>query len=448
MELSPKHISLINAELIWLEEVIVTRLQLYFKQPCSYTSIYDIPPPALEAQDSLYGQIVNHYQFSTDERLILALTLVPHLAPQILDPLLIPNTTHNRPYAEFGGIPGKGFYGFLPTIQTVLFLLAGNDLGKKLEVQQYFYKSHPFIKFKILDLGPVEKGEPNWSAKLSFSEEYHSYFITGESYEPDYNSDFPAKKIESPLSWTDLVLSSTIKKEIEKIGDWIDNQEKILRQWGFEKHLKPGYRALFYGPPGTGKSLSAVLLGKRTNMDVYRIDLSQVVSKYIGETEKNLGRVFDNAINKNWILFFDEADALFGKRTAAKDSKDRYANQETAYLLQKIEDFAGIVVLASNLKMNIDQAFSRRFQSIIYFPVPDAKQRLILWKNIFAAHPILDETVKLEALSIRYEITGGSMINVLRNCTLLAINKKNHKVSHSDVEKGIISEIAKEGKVV
>ncbi len=117
-----------------------------------------------------------------------------------------------------------------------------------------------------------------------------------------------------------------------------------------------------------GKSLTASLLGKSANMDVYRIDLSKVVSKYIGETEKNLSNIFDMAENKDWILFFDEADALFGKRTSASDSKDRYANQEVADLLQRIEDFPGIVILATNLKSNLDEAFARRFQSMIYFP--------------------------------------------------------------------------------
>src|SRR5690606_11585436 len=129
--------------------------------------------------------------------------------------------------------------------------------------------------------------------------------------------------------------------------------------WDMRQLIKPGYRTLFYGPPGTGKTLTAMLLGKEFQRNVFRIDLSQVVSKYIGETEKNLEKIFQRAANKEWILFFDEADALFGKRTSVKDAHDRYANQEVSYLLQRVEDFPGLVILASNYKNNIDKAFVR-----------------------------------------------------------------------------------------
>ena len=134
---------------------------------------------------------------------------------------------------------------------------------------------------------------------------------------------------------------------------------------------------LFHGPPGTGKTLTAGLLGKIAQKDVYRIDLSMVISKYIGETEKNLARLFDKAERKDWILFFDEADSLFGKRGQVKDAHDKYANQEVSYLLQRVEAYNGLVILASNFKNNIDEAFLRRFQSIIYFPLP-AKEELEL----------------------------------------------------------------------
>jgi len=130
-------------------------------------------------------------------------------------------------------------------------------------------------------------------------------------------------------------------EEVEEIKAWIEHRQTLMRDWGLEKQIKPGFRSLFYGPPGTGKTFTASLLGKSTGLDVYRIDLSLVVSKYIGETEKNLSTVFDQAERNDWILFFDEADALFGKRTQVSSSHDRYANQEVAYLLQRVEDFCG-----------------------------------------------------------------------------------------------------------
>ena len=175
-----------------------------------------------------------------------------------------------------------------------------------------------------------------------------------------------------------MILDYQVEAELEEINTWISSGKTIMEDWGLSRFLKAGYRSLFYGPPGTGKTLAATLLGKKNRMDVYRIDLSMIVSKYIGETEKNLARVFDLAENRNWILFFDEADALFGKRTSTNTSNDRHANQEVAYLLQRIEDFPGIIILATNLRSNIDEAFSRRFQSVVYFPMPTPELRLSL----------------------------------------------------------------------
>jgi len=143
----------------------------------------------------------------------------------------------------------------------------------------------------------------------------------------------------------------------------------LINRESTEKKLKPGYRTLFYGPQGSGKKLTAVLIGKEFDKPVYKIDLSNLVSKYIGETEKNLRIIFDSAEGKEWILFFDEADALFGERTGVKDAHDRYSNQEVSYLLQRIEDYNGLVILATNMKNNIDEAFIRRFNLIIRFPL-------------------------------------------------------------------------------
>ena len=228
---------------------------------------------------------------------------------------------------------------------------------------------------------------------------------------------------------------------------WIKNYSTILTDWGLDKLLKPGYRSLFYGPPGTGKTMTAGLLGKTTGLDVFRVDLSKIVSKYIGETEKNLANIFDQAENKNWILFFDEADAIFGKRTSTSDSKDRYANQEIAYLLQRIEDFPGVLILATNLKSNMDEAFARRFQSMIYFPTPSAQLRMKLWEKALQSFEI-DEKVDLWQISKKYEITGGSIINVLRHCALNAVVRDSKTIFSSDIVEGLKKEFRKEGKTV
>ena len=183
--------------------------------------------------------------------------------------------------------------------------------------------------------------------------------------------------------WGDLILDKKVLSNLDDIKAWLLHSEKILDKWKLRRHLKSGLRVLFYGAPGTGKTMAATLLGKETKRPVFRVDLSLVVSKYIGETEKNLGQLFDEAEDKDWILFFDEADALFGKRTQTRGANDRYANQEVAYLLQRIEDFAGLVILATNIQTNIDEAFARRFQHMIHFPKPNKTQRKRLWERLF-----------------------------------------------------------------
>ena len=170
-----------------------------------------------------------------------------------------------------------------------------------------------------------------------------------------------------------------------------------------------------------------------------------IVSKYIGETEKNLAGVFDMAENKNWILFFDEADALFGKRTQTKDSHDRYANQEISFLLQRIEDFPGVAILASNLKSNLDDAFSRRFQSFVYFPMPEPPDRLRLWEQAFEGLPV-DSKVDFEKLANDHELAGGAIINVLRYAAVWLKHRNLKTITHRMILDGIRKELAKEGK--
>jgi len=203
---------------------------------------------------------------------------------------------------------------------------------------------------------------------------------------------------------------------------------------------------LFYGPPGTGKTLTASLLGKQFKKDVYRIDLSQVVSKFIGETEKNLEKIFAKAENKDWMLFFDEADSLFGKRSGISSSHDKYANQEVSYLLQRIEDFQGLIMLASNFKNNIDQAFLRRFNSIIHFPMPDATERLSIWqKNVPESIPLLPD-VNLKLYADKYEFSGSAITNIMQYACLHAISRKAG-VGNDEINNGIRRELLKEDRL-
>ncbi|MNV05885.1 ATP-dependent zinc metalloprotease FtsH 2 [compost metagenome] len=189
------------------------------------------------------------------------------------------------------------------------------------------------------------------------------------------------------------------------------------------------------------------MLGKYTGRDVYRIDLSLVVSKYIGETEKNLSRLFDKAANKEWILFFDEADAVFGKRTSVRDAHDKYANQEVSYLLQRIENHPGLVILASNLKSNLDSAFTRRFQSMIEYDMPGAAERLLLWDDILPKNLALQKEISIDQIARTYNLSGANIVNVVQFACLKTAEEGNNEISRRNLIEGIRKEYVKEGKM-
>ena len=416
---------MLTAHIEWFNQMLTTALQLYFQQGCEYSSIEEVTPP----DDGWLEEVTGRQDITFSERVVVMLALMPHTSPQSLDIFFVQNKNFDRQYTEFGGWKGLSHGGFLPTGETASFILAGEDLERKKEVIRMFQKDHWFYAQNILRLEGAGEGEPFLSGQLRPSEEFLSHVLLDREYKPDYNIGFPAKRITTPLEWEDMILDYATLEALEEINTWIRHQHTIMEDWRLKRFLKPGYRALFYGPPGTGKTLAATLLGKKNDMDVYRVDLSMIVSKYIGETEKNLAKVFDMAENRNWILFFDEADALFGKRTSTNTSNDRHANQEVAYLLQRIEDFPGTVILATNLKSNIDEAFSRRFQSIIYFPMPDEELRAALWRSMLPKEWLGDDAEELIATAAQTELSGGSIANVVRRCAVTLIKAQKQMLN-------------------
>jgi len=441
-------IDTLKDEIDWCRQVIDLRFEQYFcaeEDEQKALEVQCCPPPELDTE-SPYGQTVAQLQLDFDERLIITLALLPHLCPQALDSFFLNNKVLGRPYTEFGGWHGKSHSGFLPTCETALFILAGDNIQRRIQLMRLFESDQKLISSRILQLEYGERGEPSNSAALRISSEYLEFFTTGVQNKPDYSLHFPAKRITTRLEWDDLVLEEATRHEIDQLITWINHSEEVLDGFGLRKNLKRGYRVLFYGPPGTGKTLTATLIGKKLNMDVYRVDLSQVVSKYIGETEKNLSNIFDQAESRNWILFFDEADSLFGERTQASNSNDRAANQEISYLLQRVEDFPGIIILASNLKSNIDEAFSRRFQNTVYFPLPEPAERLTLWQKIFEKASVENREDLFEHFANNYELAGGSLTNVARYAAISAIMDNRNVINKLDLEQGISRELQKEGK--
>jgi len=442
------NIETIRKELDWFNRVLDTRLKLYFGHESPFRSIDEVQPPVYQAGESVYADFIRHHSSTPGERLILMLTLAPHVCPQLLDVFSIKNATYDKGFTEFGGVKGITHGGFLPTAETALFLIAADNLLQRTEAMALFESNHYLQKNGIIQLHEAAANEPFFSAQISLSIEYAGYFLTGQARKPHFSKDFPARLITTEMEWDELILPEDLKGQITEISSWIKHSERLMNEWGFYRKLKPGFKTLFYGPPGTGKTLVACLIGKVCNMDVYRIDMSTVVSKYIGETEKNLEKIFAMAEAKNWILFFDEADALFGKRTGVSSAHDRYANQETAYLLQRIEDFNGVVILATNLRTNIDEAFARRFQSVIYFPVPQPEERYQLWRQSFSLKTVLDEDIDLKELAKRHELTGGMILSVVRYSSLMAMSRDENVIRLQDTQRGIQREFLKEGRIL
>ncbi|MCI5141513.1 MAG: ATP-binding protein [Candidatus Electrothrix sp. ATG1] len=437
----------LEAELAWLQSIIEARLDTENIDEV-VSDISRFPPPSLDSDHSMYANFVHHYDMSPAERLTVLLALTPHVRPQLLDIFFQVNSILNRGYTEFGGVQGKAHGGFLPTGETALYLLAADDLHMRFECQQLFDRDHFFARHNILKLEPVGKGEPMISGQLDLADEIIDFLTTGELRKPDFSRDFPARLLSTEMEWGDLVLSWETQEQLKELQAWIDHEQILMNDWGLGKRLRPGYKCLFYGPSGTGKTVTATVLGKKVGKDVYRIDLSSVVSKYIGETEKNLERIFDRAENMNCILFFDEADALFSKRTNISSSHDRYANQEVSYLLQRIEDFAGIVILASNFKGNFDEAFSRRFQAVVHFPIPNSEERYRLWREVLPEHIDVDKDASLKDIADEYKLSGGAILNVVRYALLMTLHEGTSSVPRKELINGIRRELQKEGKTL
>ena len=441
--------SVIAKEMNWLADVLDQKLQNYFDQEHSNQNnlIINIPPRFGKSK-AKYAQFVQQNDLNFQERVVLALALVPHVKPELLDLFFLQNSTFNRGFTEFGGVKGINHGGFLPTGETVMFILANSAFSDRFNLQELFDGDHLFSRLNLVSLEPTAPGEPFLSGKVVMSQQYVEYFTTGKNRKPNFSKDFPAKLIETQMEWDDLVLPKKALDQIEEIQVWISHQEKLMDEWGLRKKLRPGMRALFHGPPGTGKTMTSCLLGKLTGRDVYRIDLSMVISKYIGETEENLGKVFNQAENKNWILFFDEADALFGSRIQTESSNDMFANQQVSYLLQRIEDFDGVIILSSNMKSNIDKAFIRRFETMVHFGMPGTQERYKLWLNGFSPKTELDKDIDLRKLAENYEVTGGVIMNVVRYSSLMALKRNSNRITYGDIMIGIRREFLKEGKTV
>ena len=402
------------------------------------------------ADDERWERIDTLLQLPSDltleEKIVLLVAVAPHIQPGYFEQIIAETLPQGGEFPEFGGVKGQQHRAMLPTGETALFVLAGMDLPARIRHQQLFGEDKALAVHCLLQVEQVKEGEPSMSGRLLPDEDWLANVLLGKEAAPVFSMEFPARRITTAMTWDDLILHPQTMEQVQDIRLWMHHQHRIREDAVLSRKVKPGYRVLFYGPAGTGKTLTATLLGKEFDVPLYRIDLSQIVSKYIGETEKHIERVFTRAARKRWILFFDEADALFGKRTSVQSAHDKYANQEVAYLLQRIEEYDGLLILASNFKNNIDEAFLRRFHSIVHFPMPNAGERMKLWTGSLPALLGAEDGIDWNAISTQYEITGAGIVNVMHYAALKSFARSDPHLRMHDIIEGIRKEFRKEEK--
>lgn len=428
--MNPLHhdtLDILSAELDWLCKVINERIAYYLKETKEYTlenylqdtSLENrswkeeeelLDPPTLGEQMlwHQYAMFIRKHELNMEERLIVLMSLAIYLKPNfyhifLKNPWLVERAKLHRT---------SGDKCLLPTVETALFILAGDDITERTRVMYYFETEHFFYRHSVLDITPTEPNEPDTFGLLSLSLSYRSLFIYNIYKTPRYSHRFPATFMETNLQWSDLVLSQNTALQIDELKIAL-NQDEYFRSLRSGKHMRKGLRILFYGEPGTGKTLTATLLGKELNMPVIRVEISGVQSKYIGETNERLESLFNTAENKNWILFIDEGDAILGQRSQSDQGESTaHANDTVAFLLQRIESYNGIIVVATNFIQNLDKAYERRFDINARFHTLSKQQQYQFWLKLIPEEYPLDKPQMLLGLLDQYGFSPAEICNV------------------------------------
>lgn len=400
--------------------------------------------PDLSQARGPYAALINRLQLVSDERLLLILALLPHFAPSELT-----NATKSVRqgllinHALIGGYVHPATLNYIPNIRTLLFLSAGADYDKLANSFMKSILSGRLMAEQIISLksfGVADQLITESDLIPQIATEYVHHLLYGREARPDFGEDFPAEQVTTALEWDKhIFLPEKTRTEVLLLRDTI---AAVSNAGAVNPNLAKGLPALLYGPPGTGKTLTAVALGKMTGYPVFRIDLARIVSKYVGETEKRLALVFERAEGKNWILFFDEADVLFGKRTGVGDAHDRYANLLTAYLLQRMEDYRGVSLLSTNFKDNIDPAMGRRFLYTIFFPEPTHEERMKIWETAIPKGFTYEDGLKVKTLA-QAELTGAQINTILKLAALRGAKRNDYKVLANDLKYFAILEYGK-----
>ncbi|GAB5419056.1 MAG: hypothetical protein Crog4KO_05640 [Crocinitomicaceae bacterium] len=418
----------IITDLEWMRMTLIEVMTAYVEQQHQYQGIALHAPKLSSDKSDAYALFLSENDLTDQDRFLLCVSLSRYLG-DFWKMLFL----EKNPF----GIHVENEFAY-PTFTTVVAILAGNDLEKRLEVLEVLKSDAVLFSKQVVDIDQKEPGQDMMACRLKVHANWRELFLWNRHELPRYSMEFPAEQLTTDLDWEELILEPFPMAKLEEISDWMENRDELANVVKGSGHLKPGYRCLFYGPSGTGKSLAAALLGKRFGIPVFRIDLSNLVSKYVGETSKNLKRIFDLAEDKNWILFFDEGDAIFGKRvdTSQTDNKTAsYANQDIAFLLQRIERFNGLVLVATNMRKNMDAAFSRRFENIIHFNIPTPEKAMEIWGEYLPKHIQINNEAQIQRLIAENRLSLASLYNVMHRLTLMSISKKQNEFKLADITK-------------
>lgn len=443
------NVDLIDADIERLKSLLSFRLQ-NTSDPTDadkeyFPSRWPVGPTSLP-----YGALTQNLK--GEERLLLLLSLLPHYAPEALNAMVA--SVQKGVIIEHPHLRGNVNHvslDYIPTLQTILFLMSGTDKSEQQSSYRRLMFDGTLLKQQVVSLQPFLPNEPVRSDRELIPEiagEYVQYLLHGRIPRPDFGKNFPAKLLTTNKNWDQLILNQHTTRQVELLIDWIEYGTAFTQE--SVGYFGPGYPALFFGPPGTGKSMTAALIGKRCGVHVYRVDASRIVSKYIGETEKNIVQLFNRMKMENQrhekkaVLFFDEADVLFSKRTEVKDAKDKWANMETSVLLPLVEEYDGLVIVATNLERNLDDAMDRRFQLKIKFPFPKYEDRLLVWKNALPPSYQYPNSKAAEKLA-QYHLSPAAIINVLKGCCLQARKNGTQVLVTKDLDYYIKTEFAKSG---
>jgi hypothetical protein len=413
--LAPGHVAELQRALAALAAVLGARLDERLPEGAARPSLGSdlpslsgpeaLPAPAAFAGEGPFGTVVRDVGLDVPDAVILAAALAPEI-----------DERYAALYTLVSGRPGAppGLTG-----ESARNLAARTTAGR-LAAAERLAPDAPLRAAGLVRLDSAG-ADGLLAGRLRIDADLGPWLLGRRPEIPDGTAEFPAVPLSTVHRLDHVIVPTAVTAALAGLVARIRDRRRIVHDWGFGRHHDDvgGIVALFHGPSGTGKTMAAAVVAREAGLPAFRIDLSRLVSKYIGETEKNLARVFDVAQRLDCVLVFDEADAIFGRRTEINEARDRYANQEVSYLLQRIERHRGVVVLTTNLLANIDEAFQRRIGVVVAFPVPSPVERRRLWRGVFPPELPLAE-LDVEGLAERYDLTGAQIRDATLDAAYLA----------------------------